>query len=363
MFHSLFQRGAGHAAVAQIFDEAWIAHREAAELGPRHCGLAQEAFDPAYQHDFLHRRVGAGLLPLVLREILGDIILHIPSGEVLKMRPLQPVDMWTMIVSVGEALKALANVVLLVNQIERAIAAEPTHDAIGIMRNQYETICAELIELERITRDLKLDATLHFVQYAQELLSRGALQVDDSLVVNKIDAERLEHALDSIRINFLVQMQSRLVFSIDNAHSKFLTSDAPPFGELVDDAFPSAAQEIADAANCLALGMWTACVLHLMRALEPALTALAKSVDVEPEQNWNKALNQIDAKLREVSRSRDGAEAEQWASETSAHFRTIKNAWRNYAVHGRARYNEGEAVAIFNNVSFLMQTLAGRLAE
>lgn len=152
------------------------------------------------------------------------------------------------------------------------------------------------------------------------------------------------------------------MFVLPSKHAGFYAAK-PHFGEAVDDAFPSAAQEIGDAAKCRALGQWTACVLHLMRALEPALNALAGYVAVQPDQNWNTALNQIDAKLRAITKANDGAEAEQWASEASAHFRTVKNAWRNHAAHGRARYNEDEAVAIFDNVRFLMTTLAGRLSE
>lgn len=163
-------------------------------------------------------------------------------------------------------------------------------------------------------------------------------------------------------VSFGDEIEARLLFVLPPQHASLYSAESP-FGEPVDAAFPSATQEISDAAKCRALGQWTACVVHLMRALEPGINALARSVDVTPDQNWNTALNQIDAKLREVSKSRDGAEAEQWASETSAHFRSIKNAWRNHAAHGRARYNEEEAVAIFDNVGFLMRTLAGRLAE
>lgn len=158
------------------------------------------------------------------------------------------------------------------------------------------------------------------------------------------------------------EMAARLMFVMSSKHAGFY-GDGQHFGAAVDDSFPSASQEITDAAKCRALGQWTACVLHLMRALEPALNALTQHVGVEPEQNWNNALNQIDAKLRGISKAKDGLEAEQWAAEASAHFRSIKNAWRNHAAHGRARYNEDEAVAIFDNVRVLMQTLAARLIE
>jgi hypothetical protein len=176
------------------------------------------------------------------------------------------------------------------------------------------------------------------------------------------DLDMLVSHAERIVLPFNDETRARLFFIIDSKHSDFF-SDTGTFGDAVEDAFPSASPEIVDAGKCRALGRWTACVLHLMRALEPCLNELATYVGVDTGQNWNTALNQIDAKLKAITKSTDGVEAEQWASEASAHFRVVKNAWRNHAAHGRARYNEDEAVAIFNNVQFLMRTLASRLSE
>lgn len=159
------------------------------------------------------------------------------------------------------------------------------------------------------------------------------------------------------------EMEARLLFVVEPGQAEYYSDEARLFGEAVEDSFPSASQEISDAGKCRALGRWTACVLHLMRALEPALNALAAHVDVAPDQNWNNALNQIDAKLKAITKATNGSADEQWASEASAHFRVIKNAWRNHAAHGRARYDKEQAVAIYDNVRSLMRTLAGKLAE
>lgn len=100
-----------------------------------------------------------------------------------------------------------------------------------------------------------------------------------------------------------------------------------------------------------------------MRALEPALQALASSLGVVPDPNWNSALNQIWAKLREIRKSSEGAEQEQWGCEAVLQLRAVKNAWRNQAMHGRIRNGEDNAVRIVQSVRILMQALAERLAE
>jgi hypothetical protein len=82
----------------------------------------------------------------------------------------------------------------------------------------------------------------------------------------------------------------------------FYSPTTPLFGDAVADAFPAAEQEITDAGKCRAAGLWTASVMHLMRAIEEPLNSLAQWLGAETGQNWNTALNQIDAKLRALNK-------------------------------------------------------------
>jgi len=177
------------------------------------------------------------------------------------------------------------------------------------------------------------------------------------------ELQRLVSFGEQVTTAFVAEAGSISLIGLKAGHAQFHEPAAPLFGEKVDDAFPSAAQEIADAGSCRAAGLWTACVMHLMRGLEPALSALAGSMGITPDQNWNSALNQIEAKLRDIRKSSSGEEAEQWASEAVLQLRAVKNAWRNHAMHGRVRYSEDEAVRIFDSVKYLMQTLASRPSE
>jgi hypothetical protein len=177
------------------------------------------------------------------------------------------------------------------------------------------------------------------------------------------ELQRMTIYADKILSVFIAEASNVSLMSLSPAHSAFLDPSTPPFGQPVYDAFPSAVPDIVDAGHSRAFGLWTACVMHLMRALEPALAALAASLDVEVGQNWNTALNQIDTALREIRKSTNGATEEQWASEAVLQLRAIKNAWRNHAMHGVGRYGEEDAVRIYESVKFLMQTLAARLSE
>lgn len=177
------------------------------------------------------------------------------------------------------------------------------------------------------------------------------------------ELQRLTIYADKVLSIFVADASSVSLMSLSSTHAAFLDPPEPLFGRQVHEAFPSSVPDIQDAGRSRALGLWTACVMHLMRALEPALSALAGSLNVEVGQNWNTALNQIDAGLREVRKSTHGPTEEQWASEAVLQLRAIKNAWRNHAMHGVGRYGEEDAVRIYESVKFLMQSLAARLSE
>lgn len=79
-----------------------------------------------------------------------------------------------------------------------------------------------------------------------------------------------------------------------------LLSEEPQFGPAVAHSFPSAEFDIQEAAKCLAFDRATASVMHLMRVMELGLRVLAKHYGVEADASWNKTLNQIEAKIREI---------------------------------------------------------------
>ena len=147
-----------------------------------------------------------------------------------------------------------------------------------------------------------------------------------------------------------------------------LLSDAPLFGEQVDDAFPSARHDILEAGRCLALRRSTACVLHLMRALEPGLASLAAALGVDhANTNWQTIIDRIE---NEITSRNKGTHGEKWKNEdepffaeAATHFRMIKNAWRNHAMHAKDKYTDEEAEKIYESVNSFMRHLSERLSE
>ena len=104
-----------------------------------------------------------------------------------------------------------------------------------------------------------------------------------------------------------------------------------------------------------------------MRVLEIGLNSLAKELSVAlAHANWNTIIDQIEKQIRAISSVTHGSEwkAEQkFFSEAAVHFRVLKDAWRNHAMHVRERYSEEKAEAIFRSTRDFMIHLAGRLHE
>ena len=117
--------------------------------------------------------------------------------------------------------------------------------------------------------------------------------------------------------------------------------------------------------QCIALEMWTASVFHAMRAVQHALHTLADRLGVSFSKdldvlNWNEILQGIEKKLREMATTPKTAarDAEiQFGSAASSHFFGIKEAWRNFVMHGRSTYDEAQARAIAENVRAIMLAL------
>ena len=172
------------------------------------------------------------------------------------------------------------------------------------------------------------------------------------------DLDQLIKMVEELLFSFRIELASRILLTLDSAHASYLAENQS-FGQEFEDAFPEAIFDAEEASRLRALGRWTACVMHLMRVLEVGLRVLANRFTVPHESNWNKTLNELESKLRTITKRDNGSDEEQWAAETATHFRFIKNAFRNSAMH-LAKFTEDEAVSIYDNTREFMGHLAKR---
>ena len=171
---------------------------------------------------------------------------------------------------------------------------------------------------------------------------------------------------EELRARVADELEGKAIYFVSDRVD--LLSDEPLFGDEVDGAFPSAQYDIAEAGRCLALSRSTACVGHLMRALEVVLASLANALGLSlTTDNWNTILNDIEKEIRSRTKATHGPawkdRDEPFFAGAATHFRLVKNAWRNHAAHGRVKYTEQEAEDIYGSVRAFMRHLSERLSE
>jgi hypothetical protein len=132
--------------------------------------------------------------------------------------------------------------------------------------------------------------------------------------------------------------------------------------------FKKASDEIYSARRCYALGQWTPCVFHLMRACEVGIKALYKTLN-EPgprlTDSWGNMLKPMDAQLQKKGNERYGewAKHPDFFDHATNDVRAIKRAWRDKTMHIEANYDESGARKALDAVTSFFIHLAEKLDQ
>ena len=170
--------------------------------------------------------------------------------------------------------------------------------------------------------------------------------------------------------NLTWEMGGHLFLVIRDDRREFYEQREPSFGGNVAAAFADANRDIAGSARCFALDEWTACVFHLMRALEYGLRQIGKEVglteDETSHENWKNIIDRIEAKIRDTEKLPKSSEKIahlKVLSSAATQFRYFKDAWRNHVAHAHVTYDEREATTVFTHVKAFLEGLARDAVE
>lgn len=174
---------------------------------------------------------------------------------------------------------------------------------------------------------------------------------------------QIESNLEFIRNAILIGLNRRKFFEPEPSYLRYF-ENPKLFGDAVFAAFPSATDDITEAGTCLAFERATACVMHLMRAIEVALKALAASVGVGNQSDWGAYIREIYKELeRRVKAAGARSPDHQFYAEAAAQIDNVKRAWRNPSMHVDKSYSQPRAEEILLATKSLMSHLALRISE
>lgn len=247
-------------------------------------------------------------------------------------------------------------------QVAQRQMRETGHDCVVIALGDIGVTIQAATFLKRAAGDLGFVACAAAATEFGAVMERFPKPVGGGLQLGDAQLTELIASLEYLLKTFRDELEARPMFVMQPGAAELLDQAEPPFGMAVLDAFPSSEIDIGEAARCLAMRRHTACVMHLMRALEIPLQALAERCGVAVSANWNTLLNQIEAQIRQRREGRDPV-AEQWMAEAATQFRFIKNAWRNHAMHARATYDDAQAREMYNSVGGFLRQMAVHLRE
>jgi HEPN domain-containing protein len=132
--------------------------------------------------------------------------------------------------------------------------------------------------------------------------------------------------------------------------------------------FKKAATEILEARRSYAVGQYTPCVFHLMRACEVGIKAIYKTLgQAAPglSDSWGNMLKPMDKQLalKPSDRHGDWAIHSAFFDHATNDVRAIKRAWRDTTMHIESDYNEGEALKALNAVTSFFVHLSEKLDQ
>lgn len=178
-----------------------------------------------------------------------------------------------------------------------------------------------------------------------DITAETAKEVQDRLRVEAplVNFQWLLDQTRGLRKLFEKEARGRIFLYIPKEHSKyFLRRDEPfAFGKMVAESFPSSAFDVHEASICLGCSRSTASVFHLMRIMEVALGVLGRKFGVSlAHTNWAPAIEEIESKIRGMRKDPawkalpDCNEQQEYYAQAASHFGVLKDAWRNYTMHG-----------------------------
>ena len=158
-------------------------------------------------------------------------------------------------------------------------------------------------------------------------------------------------------LNREIEKSRLFAFEVENA--RYYDVATQVFGKEIDK-FPRAVDDLEESGKCVAASRYTACVFHLMRAMEVIVQEIGKGIGLtNVDKRWGHLLSDIS---RLISKMPDGEQKELWNLARSNLWH-VKEVWRNDTMHPKATYTGEQAREIVAAVKAFIRGLAGLMAD
>lgn len=240
----------------------------------------------------------------------------------------------------------------------------------------------KLNQLEKHLKYLKLTFSLELLNVIRRNLNKGY----GIGKCDKYNFERYRADLSILHDRISDEIKDITFGFIPKEKTQFFEQEAL-FGKEVNERFPSAIQDISEAGNCYAYGLYTACVFHLMRVVEIGAKSMVcamkaqkhittsvsikgtKTIVKKPIElcDWGTLIKGLESSIRELEQgtktSLKKKEMLAYYSHAVGVFRNFKDAWRNNVAHSHKIYDVEETKNIIDNTKQFLKHLALKVKE
>ena len=227
--------------------------------------------------------------------------------------------------------------------------------------HEFSRLRDAIAEIEEIADSMNLAATKVATSRTKQVMDAVRILPGHDLFMRRDNCATLFHHLLEIISRVRDDCTGRIYYQIAPENAKLLQMDADHFGPEVRRAFADTAEDIAEAASCLALERPTACVFHLMRALEAAAAVVAGKIGATVTDGHGKGLpwgviaDNMKTKIDKMPKGSDGQI--KWYR-VQSFLETVNRAWRSPTAHPKKTYTIQEARNVFEASKAFMQELA-----
>jgi hypothetical protein len=195
----------------------------------------------------------------------------------------------------------------------------------------------------------------HSLKLATRLMNRLS---DESYSISRKEIDELESRIHD-------EMEDLMFLSLDVFETHLYTEEYP-FGEQIVKLIPEIEYDIREAAQCLASGRGTACVLHLQRVVDTTFNELGSPLGVNATTNpsWDGFFEKLQKALRAKYTPNAPSRDDEWKKHNAFYadilpqLYAIKDAWRNPTMHAAKKYSVNDALAVFRIMQLLVKKLA-----
>ena len=224
-------------------------------------------------------------------------------------------------------------------------------------RKQFENLLEEC-------RSIGLASAAAVIERAIEVWCSAGEEINDEgkkiLALDKAKCGRLHTYLSQATSRIPDDLSAQVLIALDTRRST-LFEELRPFGDVVFNAFPAGQNDLEEAAKCLALERGTACVFHLMRALESAASVIAAKIGATIKDLHGRSLpwGVIAENMKpRIDIMPAGSDLQIKWYRVQQDLVVVNRAWRVPTSHPRESYTPDEAQEVFDATRAFMKELA-----